>query len=77
MGKLNFIIIDCADAKKVAQFWSEALEGYYLLHATRGDLLRRMGRTTAAIDALNRALQLTTNDSEQRFLKRRLRELQT
>src|SRR5574341_2597620 len=28
MGKLNCIVIDCADAKKVAAFWAAALDGY-------------------------------------------------
>ena len=28
MGKLNCIIIDCADAKRASEFWSQALEGY-------------------------------------------------
>jgi hypothetical protein len=28
MGKLNCIIIDCADAKRAAAFWSQALDGY-------------------------------------------------
>lgn len=28
MGKLNCIVMDCADAKKVAGFWAQALEGY-------------------------------------------------
>ncbi len=28
MGKLNCIIIDCADADRAATFWSQALEGY-------------------------------------------------
>ncbi len=28
MGKLGCIVIDCADARKVAEFWSQALDGY-------------------------------------------------
>ena len=28
MGRLNCIVIDCADAKKVAAFWAAALDGY-------------------------------------------------
>lgn len=28
MGKLGCIVIDCADAKRAAEFWSQALEGY-------------------------------------------------
>jgi hypothetical protein len=30
VGKLNCIVIDCADADKVSGFWSQALEGYKL-----------------------------------------------
>jgi RNA polymerase sigma-70 factor (ECF subfamily) len=53
------------------------LENYYLLHATRADLLRRLGSTEDATQAYKRALTLVTNDSERRFLERRLREVQT
>ncbi len=28
MGKLNCIVIDCADPDKASQFWAQALEGY-------------------------------------------------
>jgi hypothetical protein len=28
MGKLNCIVIDCADAERASSFWSQALEGY-------------------------------------------------
>ena len=28
MGKLGGIVIDCTDAKRAAEFWSQALEGY-------------------------------------------------
>src|SRR5262245_48822084 len=30
MAKLNFIVIDCKDAEKMGDFWSQALEGYKL-----------------------------------------------
>jgi hypothetical protein len=30
VGKLNCIVIDCADADRVSEFWSQALEGYTL-----------------------------------------------
>ncbi len=30
MGKLNCIVIDCADARRAADFWVQALEGYEL-----------------------------------------------
>ncbi|MEK6302375.1 MAG: RNA polymerase sigma factor [Acidobacteriota bacterium] len=52
------------------------LEGYHLLHAARADLLRRVGSTVEAAKSYERALALVTNDSERRFLERRLREVQ-
>ncbi len=52
------------------------LEGYHLLHATRADLLRRAGAAAEASKSYARALELVTNDSERRFLERRLREVQ-
>jgi RNA polymerase sigma-70 factor (ECF subfamily) len=52
------------------------LDGYHLLHAARADLLRRIGSSTEAAESYTRALQLVTNDSERRFLERRLREVQ-
>jgi RNA polymerase sigma-70 factor, ECF subfamily len=52
------------------------LENYHLLHAARADLLRRMGSTVEAAKSYKRALALATNDSERRFLERRLREVQ-
>jgi RNA polymerase sigma-70 factor (ECF subfamily) len=51
------------------------LDDYHLLHATRADLYRRIGRRAAAVDSYERALQLVTNESERRFLERRLREV--
>jgi len=51
-----------------------ALEDYYMLHATRADLLRRLGRLEAAGAAYRRALHLATNPIEQRFLRRRIDE---
>jgi RNA polymerase sigma-70 factor (ECF subfamily) len=52
-----------------------ALEDYHYLHATRGELLRRLGRTAEARDALGRALTLVHDDAERRVLERRLAEL--
>jgi RNA polymerase sigma-70 factor (ECF subfamily) len=52
------------------------LENYHLLHAARADLLRRVGSSAEAAKSYARALALTTNDSERRFLERRLREVQ-
>jgi len=52
------------------------LAGYHLLHATRADLLRRLGMSADAAAGYERALALVSNESERRFLERRLRELQ-
>ena len=52
------------------------LENYHLLHAARADLLRRLGSRAEAAHSYERALALVTNDSERRFLERRLREVQ-
>jgi RNA polymerase sigma-70 factor, ECF subfamily len=52
-----------------------ALEDYRYLHATRGELLRRLGRTADARDAYRRALALVHDDAERRLLERRLAEL--
>jgi RNA polymerase sigma-70 factor (ECF subfamily) len=50
------------------------LDDYYLLHATRADLLRRHGRAREAAAAYSRALELVTNEAERRFLSARLKE---
>jgi RNA polymerase sigma-70 factor (ECF subfamily) len=61
-------LIDAIDA-------SGELDGYHLLHSARADLLRRMGAKEASAKAYLKALDLVTNDSESRFLKRRLFEV--
>ena len=53
----------------------EGLGGYRLFHATRADLLRRAGRGGDAEPAYRRALELTPNPVERRFLEQRLAEL--
>jgi len=53
------------------------LDSYHLLHATRADLLRRIGSAAEAARSYARALELATNESERRFLERRLREDQS
>jgi RNA polymerase sigma-70 factor (ECF subfamily) len=55
---------------------SGELEGYHLLHAARADLLRRIGEASEAAESYRRALALVTNDTERRFLERRLREVE-
>jgi RNA polymerase sigma-70 factor (ECF subfamily) len=52
------------------------LAGYHLLHTTRADLLRRLGRTDEATDAYRRALALVDNRTERAFLLRRLAEVE-
>ena len=51
------------------------LAGYRYLHATRGELLRRLGRTEEARAAYARALELASDAAERRLLQRRLDEL--
>lgn len=53
------------------------LDGYHLLHSARADMLRRLGSLEEAASAYTRALALAGNDSERRFLERRLREVQS
>jgi RNA polymerase sigma-70 factor (ECF subfamily) len=48
------------------------LAGYHLWHATRADLLRRLGRVEEATEAYRRALDLAANEAERRYLSRRL-----
>ena len=52
-----------------------ALEDYHYLHATRGELLRRLDRTDEARDAYRRALALVHDDAERRLLERQLADL--
>jgi RNA polymerase sigma-70 factor, ECF subfamily len=51
------------------------LDDYRYLHSTRGELLRRLGRTTEARDAFSRALALVDDAAERRLLERRLADL--
>ena len=53
------------------------LDNYHLLHAARADLFRRLGSREEAAKSYARALELVTNDSERRFLERRLGEVQS
>ena len=52
-----------------------ALDDYHLFHATRADLLRRLGSREEAATNYRRALELVTNESERRYLERRLSEV--
>jgi len=51
------------------------LDAYHLFHAARADLLRRTGSAEQAVKSYTRALALVSNESERRYLERRLREL--
>jgi RNA polymerase sigma-70 factor (ECF subfamily) len=51
------------------------LDGYHLFHAARADLLRRIGSSAEAAKSYGQALALVTNESERRFLERRLHEV--
>jgi RNA polymerase sigma-70 factor (ECF subfamily) len=61
----GLVLVDELDA-------SGGLSRYHLLHATRADLLRRLGRVAEARAAYVQALELTASDAERRFLTRRL-----
>lgn len=54
---------------------SGELDSYHLYHAARADILRRLGRSQAAGEAYRRALRLTANAVERRYLRRRLAQL--
>jgi RNA polymerase sigma-70 factor (ECF subfamily) len=51
------------------------LGDYYLLHSTRGELLRRLGRRHEAAQAYERAAALASNAAEREFLERRRAQL--
>ena len=51
------------------------LRDYQLAHSARADLYRRLGRRTEARAAYQVALGLTRQDTERRFIERRLAEL--
>jgi RNA polymerase sigma-70 factor (ECF subfamily) len=64
----GLVLIDEANAAR-------KLEHYYLYHASRADLLRRLHRKPEATTAYRRALALTMNHVEQQYLRRRLHEV--
>ena len=53
------------------------LADYHLLHSARADLLRRAGSGAEAAKSYSRALELVSNDSERRYLERRLQEVKS
>jgi len=54
---------------------SGSLDHYHLLHAAKGDLLRRSGQTETARSYYQRAWDLATNHGERGYLQRRIHEL--
>jgi RNA polymerase sigma-70 factor, ECF subfamily len=54
---------------------AEDLKNYHLLQSARADLLRRAGRRAEAAKAYELALAIVSNESERRYLERRLREV--
>jgi RNA polymerase sigma-70 factor (ECF subfamily) len=51
------------------------LAEYHLAYAARADLCRRLGKTDAARESYQQALELATQEPERRFLQKRLQEL--
>jgi RNA polymerase sigma-70 factor (ECF subfamily) len=51
------------------------LQDYYLLHAVRDDLFRRLGDTSEARSSYEKALSFTRLEPARRFLQKRLNEL--
>ena len=54
---------------------SGELEKYYLFHAARADILRRLGRRTESAEAYAAALRLVTNQVERNYLQERLKQV--
>jgi RNA polymerase sigma-70 factor (ECF subfamily) len=54
---------------------SGKLENYYLFHAARADVLRRLKRFAESTTAYERAIELTTNEVERRYMRRRIEEI--
>jgi RNA polymerase sigma-70 factor (ECF subfamily) len=74
--RLNYAVAvaeaDSAEAGlALADAVAEELDGYYLLHATRAELLQRLGRDADAMCAYDRAIALAGNKVERAHLARR------
>jgi RNA polymerase sigma-70 factor (ECF subfamily) len=61
----------------VADGVAHQLDGYQYLHAARADMLRRLDRRNESAAAYSRALELSTVETERRYLQRRLAEVTT
>ena len=62
-------------AVALAALESVDLDAYHLFHATRADLLRRLGRNNEAVAAYDAAIALVGNAAERHFLEERRRSL--
>src|SRR5690349_283087 len=51
------------------------LSNYYVAHSARADMYRRLGRTSEARSAYEKALELTQQEPERQFLQERIRQL--
>ena len=71
VAELDGPLVGLAEVDRVAP----ELDGYHALHATRADLLRRLGRSADARTAYDRALQLAGNPAERAYLARRRDQL--
>jgi RNA polymerase sigma-70 factor (ECF subfamily) len=58
-------------AEALSALDASPLDGYHLFHATRADLLQRLGRTQEALAAYDAALARVVNDAERRLLEQR------
>ncbi len=65
-----------AAALSALEVIAPALDGYHLMHASRGTMLRRLGHRDAARAAFERAADLAATESERRFLEHRIEELE-
>jgi RNA polymerase sigma-70 factor (ECF subfamily) len=61
-----------AEGLSLVELLADELGDYHLWHATRADLLRRLGKHTGAAAAYREALARVGSDPERRFLERRL-----
>jgi len=64
-----------AQALTLLEALASELDGFHLFHAARADFLRRLGSFAEAATSYSRALELAANDSERRFLAKRVREM--
>ena len=62
--------------QRIDDLCAGSLDQYYLFHAARADLLRRLKRYSEAAAAYRQALSLTTNQMEREFLLRRVRQME-